>query len=86
MEILDGEPISHDGLTYKYKVRRVYQPFKVHKKIKAETPPPKMVDTTPKSRGSSTGMSEHKLKFLLDTFNFFVVVVKLHIYMERYDL
>lgn len=38
IEILEGEPVSSDGLVYRYKVKKHYQPFKVHKKPKIEKP------------------------------------------------
>lgn len=54
VEILHGEPLTSDGLIYRYKVKKNYQPFKVNKKPKAEKPVTP-VDTTPKFRGSATG-------------------------------
>jgi len=39
IEILDGEPISSNGLIYRYKIRKIYQPFKVRtKKSKPASP------------------------------------------------
>ena len=55
IEILEGEPLAKDGLRYKYKVRKNYQPFKL-KKPKPERPPsPPPMDLTPKARGSALG-------------------------------
>lgn len=55
IEILEGEPLNKDGLRYKYKVRKNYQPFKL-KKPKPERPPsPPPLDLTPKARGSALG-------------------------------
>ena len=55
IEILEGEPLTKDGLKYKYKVRKNYQPFKL-KKPKPERPPsPPPMDLTPKARGSALG-------------------------------
>lgn len=55
VEILHGEPLTSDGLIYRYKVKKNYQPFKVNKKPKPEKPVTP-VDTTPKFRGSATGI------------------------------
>ncbi|XP_047143323.1 nucleosome-remodeling factor subunit BPTF isoform X2 [Hydra vulgaris] len=71
IEIVEGKPARSDGLMYNYNVRKMYQPFKTHKKVKLEKPLPKIeVDTTPKSRSSATGIQLRErtapLKYTID--------------------
>lgn len=55
---MEGEPTSADGLNYRYKVKKQYQPFKIQKKIKQEKPAsPKVAEpTTPIARKTNLGM------------------------------
>ena len=67
LEVLDAEPVSEDGLTYQYKVKKIYQPFKVKKskpeskpKLKPDTPPP--INTPPVPRQLKTGIKLRERK------------------------
>lgn len=76
VEILDGEPVYSDGRVYRYKVRKNYQPFKIYAKKnkpdkdKLQNSKPDPASTTPKSRGSASGIKLRErvapMKYTLD--------------------